>query len=44
VFGELTGQDGNFCLRGIKGIERQRREVAIAEGKKPLTTREWLIS
>ena len=28
-----------FLFGGLMGIKRQRRETAIAEGKKPLTTR-----
>ena len=30
--------DGYFCLGGLMGIKRRRRETAIAEGKKSLTT------
>src|SRR6218665_538236 len=30
---------GYFCLGGLLRIKRRRRETAIAEGKKPLTTR-----
>ena len=28
-----------FLFWGLMGIKRRRRETAIAEGKKPLTTR-----
>ena len=28
-----------FLFGGLMGIKRRRRETAIAEGKKPLTTR-----
>src|SRR6218665_3234621 len=30
---------GHFCLGGLMGLKRRRRETAIADGKKPLTTR-----
>ena len=35
----VWGETGQVLLfRGLKGIKRRRRETAIAEGKKPLTT------
>ena len=39
IWGLCSGGSRIFCLGGLMGIKRRRRETAIAEGKKFLTTR-----